>query len=72
MIVGIDNGTVAIVPTRGFKKYSELVKIKTEMPISCIRRGFALDSFAVGGIDNPLKIWDLTTGQCSFASKRVS
>lgn len=72
LIVGVDNGIVPIIPTKGFRKYSDLEKIKTEMSISCIRRGIALDNFAVGGIESPLKIWDLTTGQFSFTAKRVS
>lgn len=71
LIAGVNNGIVSIIPPK-YNDYKHLKKIKTEVPISCIRKGLTLDNVAIGGNESPLKIWDLATEKFSFIAKRVS
>lgn len=53
-------------------KNANLEKINAGSNLSCIRQVLALDQFATGGNENPLKIWDLETGKINFTAKSVS
>lgn len=62
---------VILKPVKNVKDV-EPKKINTGSNISCIRQGLTSDTFATGGNENPMKIWDLETGKIEFTAKRVS
>lgn len=70
LIAGVNNGMVVVKPIKQNKIVLE--KISTGSHLSCIRQVLTLDKFATGGIENPLKIWDLETGKVEFTAKSVS
>lgn len=67
LVTGVDNGTVVVKPIKETK--TVLKKVTTGSHLSCIRQVLTLDKFATGGNENPLKIWDLETGQIEFTAK---
>lgn len=71
LVVGVDSGVVMTQPIKR-SEVSCLEKINVGTHLSCIRQVLALDQFATGGEENPLKIWDLETGKINFTAKSVS
>lgn len=59
-----------IKPIKQTQKSHEKINVGSDL--LCIRQVLTLDKFATGGNENPLKIWDLETGQIEFTAKSVS
>lgn len=67
----MDNGTVVIRPVKNIRSVL-LEKVNAGSNLTCVRQVLALEKFATGGNENPLKIWDYETGKVEFIAKSVS